>query len=189
MRKRGAVLAVLVGALVLAGVGPLTAGWNPDAPGETGLQGITGEEVRAAVEQFRKRDPSMQKFFDKAHGYAVFPTVAKGGMGIGGAYGEGQVFALGRMVGRSSLTQITIGFQFGGQAYSEIIFFKDRKALERFQGGGFELSAQASAVAATAGASANADYSDGVAIFTTTKAGLMYEATVGGQKFTYTPLP
>jgi lipid-binding SYLF domain-containing protein len=129
----------------------------------------------------------MKVFFEKAYGYAVFPTVAKAGMGIGGAYGKGKVYEKGTLIGTSSLTQLTIGFQLGGQAYSEIIFFKDKKALDDFKSGNFELGAQASAVAVTAGASADADYDKGVAIFTQAKGGLMYEASVGGQKFSFKP--
>lgn len=109
-------------------------------------------------------------------------------MGVGGAYGKGEVYERGRLVGYSSITQLTIGLQLGGQAYSEIIFFRDRSDLDDFRNGNFEFGAQASAVAITAGASANAGYSNGVAVFTLAKGGLMYEATVAGQKFNFTPL-
>jgi lipid-binding SYLF domain-containing protein len=114
--------------------------------------------------------------------------VGKGGIGVGGAYGKGEVYHRGRMVGYSSITQLTLGFQLGGQAYSEIIFFRDRSDLDDFRAGNFEFGAQASAVAVTAGASANAGYSDGVAVFTLVKGGLMYEATIAGQKFNFTPV-
>ncbi len=164
---------------------PVQAGWNPFKSGNTSA--VRHKEVRATIARFKARDPSMKVYFRKAYGYAVFPTVGKGGMGIGGAYGKGEVFRHGRFIGTATLTQVTIGFQFGGQAYSEIIFFKDRRAFKRFIDGKLKLSAQASAVAATAGAAANADYSDGVAIFTITKGGLMYEASVGGQKFRFYP--
>jgi lipid-binding SYLF domain-containing protein len=97
------------------------------------------------------------------------------------------VYEKGKPIGDTSLTQITIGFQLGGQAYSEIIFFKDKKTLDDFKNGNFELGAQASAVAVTAGASADANYEKGVAVFTMAKGGLMYEASVGGQKFSYDP--
>jgi lipid-binding SYLF domain-containing protein len=109
-------------------------------------------------------------------------------MGLGGAYGKGEVYEREALIGVSSLTQLTIGFQLGGQAYSEIIFFKDKEALDDFKGGNFELGAQASAVAATAGASADASYDNGVAIFTLAKGGLMYEASIGGQKFSFEPI-
>jgi lipid-binding SYLF domain-containing protein len=111
--------------------------------------------------------------------------VGKGGIGIGGAHGKGLVIVEDKAVGRTTLTQVTIGLQLGGQVYSEFIFFKDDVALANFQRGNYEMGAQASAVAATAGVSADADYEMGVAIFTITGSGLMYDATVGGQKFDY----
>lgn len=144
-------------------------------------------EARQAVLKFKRKDPKLRAFFEQAYGYAVFPTVGKGGIGIGGAYGSGVLFRRGRPIGSTSLTQLTIGFQLGGQAYSEIIFFRDGRALERFKKGNFALDAQVSAVAVTAGAAANVNYSHGVAVFTMAKGGLMYEATVGGQKFSYDP--
>ncbi len=167
---------------------PAAAGWNPLAKEKAEDQGVDNREIAEAIAAFKNSDSTMQVFFDKARGYVVFPTVAKGGIGIGGAYGKGTVFERGKAIGSSSLTQLTVGLQLGGQAYREIIFFADERALERFKSGKFEFGAQASAVAVTAGASANADYNDGVAIFTLPKGGLMYEASVGGQKFSYTPL-
>lgn len=156
---------------------PLFAGWDPD----------TRADARQAIADFKKADPSLKRFFSSSYAYAVFPTVGKGGFGIGGAYGEGIVFRGGNAIGETSLTQLTIGFQLGGQAYREIIFFRDKATLRAFQQGSFELSAQASAVAATFGASADADFENGVAVFTLVKGGLMYEASVGGQKFGYEP--
>jgi lipid-binding SYLF domain-containing protein len=138
-----------------------------------------------AILDIKKADPGIQTFFEDSAGYAVFPSVGKGGIGIGGAYGEGLVIVDDAVVGKTSLTQVTVGLQLGGQVYSEFIFFKDEVALEQFKRGNYELGAQASAVAATAGASADADYDKGVAIFTVTGGGLMYEASVGGQKFKY----
>lgn len=180
--------------VLLATLGlPLTAaavgGWDPEKKEtETAKQQKTADpKVAQVIADFKNRDPSIKRFFANAHGYAVFPTVGKGGIGIGGAYGEGEVYERGRHIGTASLTQLTIGFQLGGQAYSEIVFFKDKKTTDDFKKGNFELSAQASAVAATAGAAANADYDKGVAIFTLIKGGLMYEASVGGQKFSFTP--
>ena len=146
-------------------------------------------------------------FFDQSYGYAVFPTIGKGGIGIGGAYGKGRVYAQGKYVGDTSMTQLSIGFQLGGQGFSQIVFFEDQRAFDEFTSGNFEFGAQASAVALTAGASAGAttagasagasggkhdattvgEYHKGMAIFTVAKGGLMYEASVGGQKFSYTP--
>lgn len=141
--------------------------------------------VAKAIVDIKKSDPGIQRFFDDSAGYAVLPSVGKGGIGIGGAYGKGLVIVDDKAVGNTTLTQMTIGFQLGGQVYSEFVFFKDDVALSHFQRGNYELGAQASAVAVTAGASADADYNKGVAIFTLTGGGLMYEATVGGQKFDY----
>jgi lipid-binding SYLF domain-containing protein len=133
-------------------------------------------------------DPSMQRFFDSAAGWVIIPTVGKGAVGIGGARGTGLLYEAGKPTHEVTLTQLTIGFQWGGQAYSEFIFFKDAEALSDFKRGNYELGAQASAVAVKTGASVDADYSDGVAIFTSVKGGLMYEASVGGQKFKVKPL-
>ena len=186
MKKMLGVLLCAVMAAALSS--PAYGGWNPRATEKAENQKTDDQKVAEAIAKFKNADPYMIPFFKKAYGYAVFPTVAKAGMGIGGAFGKGKVYKRGRPIGSVSLTQITIGFQLGAQAYSEIIFFKDNGALDDFTEGNYELGAQASAVAATTGASINADYSGGVAVFTVTKGGLMYEASVGGQKFTFTPL-
>ena len=140
------------------------------------------------IEVFRK-SPGVQPFFENAYGYAVFPTVGKGGIGIGGAYGKGRVYRGGVVTGTTSLTKATIGFQFGGEAFSEIIFFQDKRAYDEFTRGNFEFDAAASAVAILSGAQAN--YTKGMAVFVHTKDGLMYEApareaqAIGGQKFSF----
>lgn len=164
---------------------PAYAGWKPSKTDTTETPSVENKDVAETIAAFKEKDTGMAIFFEKAYGYAVFPKVGKGGIGIGGAHGKGEVYEQGKLIGASSLTQVTIGFQLGGQSYSEIIFFKDKEALERFKGGNFELGAQASAVAASAGASSNAGYENGVAIFTLAKLGLMYEASVGGQKFSF----
>ena len=146
------------------------------------------ENTSEAIALFKETDPSLESFFDSSYGYAVFPKVGKGGMGLGGAHGKGLVYRNGEIVGRTSLTQFTVGFQLGGQVYQQVIFFEDQRSYDDFTGGNFELSAQASAIAAAAGVAANAKYRYGVAIFTLGKGGLMYEASVGGQKFSFTPL-
>lgn len=188
MKHRSTVsLFTLILLTALSLIQPAHAGWDPRTESK-GNQGNTGNRaVDNAISQLKAKDPSLKLFFSKAHGYAVFPTVGKAGIGLGGAYGEGEVYRQGRFIGTSSLSQLTIGFQLGGQAYTEIIFFKDKHALDDFISGNFEFNAQASAVAVTAGASADADYDNGVAIFTMPKGGLMYEATVGGQKFSFDP--
>ncbi len=159
------------------------AAWNPNDDVKAKDQGIENAEIAQTIANFKNNDPGLKTYFTKAYGYAVFPTIGKGAIGIGGAYGSGEVFEKGRLIGTASLSQLTIGFQLGGQAYSEVIFFKDKKNLNDFTTGNFEFSAQASAVAVTAGASADAAYSNGVAVFTMAKGGLMYEASIGGQKF------
>ncbi len=146
------------------------------------------DKTEDARTKFIERDPTMQEMFEDSYAYVLFPRVKKGGAGIGGAHGKGLVYRDGRKVARSSLSQATIGFQLGGKVFSEVIFFEDAEAFEDFQEGDFELSAQASAVAAKEGVAANARYRHGVAIFTMSQGGLMYEASVGGQKFTYNAL-
>jgi lipid-binding SYLF domain-containing protein len=141
------------------------------------------QRVETAITQFKEEDPTIQRFFDSACAYAVFPTIGKGGFLIGGARGRGEVYEGGNFVGYTTLTQGTIGAQAGGQTYSEIIFFQNPAALAEFRRGDVEFAGQASAVAATHGASANADYEDGVAVFTIGEGGLMFEAAVGGQRF------
>jgi len=143
------------------------------------------KEVVQTISTFKEKDPGIQKFFKGAAGYAVFPSVAKGAIGVGAAHGDGELLRGGKAVGKTSLTQVTIGLQLGGQEYSEIIFFENKETLAGFQKGDFTFAAQVSAVALTSGASANAAYKGGVAVFTVAKGGLMYEASVGGQKFSY----
>jgi lipid-binding SYLF domain-containing protein len=144
-------------------------------------------------------------YFSSAYGYALFPTIGKGGIGVGAAHGSGRVYARGKYVGDTSMTQVTVGLQLGGQAFSQIIFFQDERSFKEFTSGNFEFGAQASAIAITAGASASAGttggsagasggkkdattagkYYKGMAVFTIAKGGLMYEAAIGGQKFSY----
>lgn len=167
--------------------------------------GVYADDFSDTIAEFKKA-PAVQPYFSKSYGYAVFPTVGKGGIGIGGAYGSGKVYKGGVVTGKVSLTKVTIGLQLGGQAFSEIIFFEDARAYKDFTGGEFEFDAAASAVAITAGAQAKAgtegatasagvggsgkqaktNYRKGMAIFTYTKGGLMYEAAIGGQKFKFT---
>ena len=162
-----------------------------------------------AIRSFSDAGESAE-YFKEAYGYAVFPSIGKAGIGIGGAHGEGRVFVGAGHVGDSKMTQVTLGFQLGGQVFSQIIFFEHEQAFKDFTNGNFEFSAQATAVALTAGVSAEANtgggvaagasggrndattahggFRKGMAIFTIAKGGLMYEAALGGQKFTYTPL-
>ena len=148
---------------------------------------LTGK-TENAIQLAKKADPGLQRFFDSAVGYAVFPSVGKGAIGVGGAYGRGELFEAGKLSGYCTLTQASVGFALGGQSYTELIFFEDNAALGRFKSGEFTFAAQASAVALRSGVSANAKYSDGVAVFTMEEAGLMYEASIGGQKFSFQPV-
>jgi lipid-binding SYLF domain-containing protein len=143
------------------------------------------EDSKEAKAEFLEDDPDMQELFSSSHAYLILPNVGKGGLGIGGASGNGVAYERGEMIGFARMTQLTIGFQAGGQVYSEVVFFEDKKAFDRFRENKIEMSAQVSAVAAASGASLNAKYVDGVAVFTRTKGGLMYEASVGGQQFKF----
>jgi lipid-binding SYLF domain-containing protein len=155
-----------------------------------------------AVKEFRQA-PATAQFFKNAYGYAIFPTIGKGAIGVGGAYGEGRVYKGSTYTGDVSMAQLSIGWQLGGQTYSELIFFETKESFDKFTSGNFGFSAQASAVAITVGAGASAGtegasanamekqskaaYVDGTAVFSMQKGGLMYEAALGGQKFTYHP--
>ena len=170
-----------------------------------GLAGIAAADDYADTVQLFKNAGQSGDFFGKAYGYAVFPTVGKGALGIGGARGKGRVYAKGVYVGDTTLTQVSIGFQAGGQAYSQIVFFEDERAFREFTSGQFGFGAGVSAVAITAAASATAstsgnsagvsggkkdatttgEYYKGMAVFTIAKGGLMYEAALAGQKFSY----
>lgn len=165
-------------AVAMALISPLaTSAWDPDEEAEY------HKDAQEALAAFLESDPDAKRFVDKAAGYVIIPTVGKAGLGIGGARGKGLLYEGGTIAAVVTMTQLSIGFQAGGQAYSEFIFFEDAATLANFKKGNYELNAQASAVAITAGASADAAFEDGMAIFTQAKGGLMYEAAVGGQKF------
>ena len=172
-------LAVALIALGMIFNSTLSQAWEPDTDNKLELS------VQQAIIKAKDKDPSMAKWFNAAYAYAVFPKVGKGGIGIGGAHGKGLVIQGDKTVGKTSLSQLTIGFQLGGQVYSEYIMFRDKTAFDHFTRGNFEMGAQVSAVAIKLGASADADYDGGVAVFTITEGGLMYEASIGGQKFKY----
>ena len=175
MRKSAFIAAVLF--LLVSPT--IFAEFQPDTSSEIQLS------VAKAILDVKKSDPGIQKFFDEAAGYAVFPTVGKGAIGVGGAHGKGLVIVNDKAIGKTSLSQVTVGLSLGGQKYAQFIFFKDDVALGHFQRGNYEMGAQASAVAVTAGASADADYDSGVAVFTNVGGGLMADASIGGQKFSY----
>lgn len=146
------------------------------------------EDARSAQEKLLKAAPDLQDFFDTSAGYVIFPNVGKGGFIIGGASGNGVVYEDGTIVGMADLKKLNIGLQAGGQAIIEVIFFETDEALNEFKQSEFEFGAEASAVAIKSGIAFNAKYEDGTAVFALPKAGLMADASVGGQKFKFIPL-
>lgn len=168
-----AVLAFIISVTMNAQVG----GWNPE------LTSDSNEALKTMLE----KTPKLESFHNESFGYVVFPKITKAGIGLGGAMGKGIVFKNHQVVGKSKLKQVSLGLQFGGQQYSEIIFFKDQESFEKFTNGKVKFDGQASAVAIKEGASIDMAYQDGVAVFTQTKGGLMYEASLGGQHFKYMP--
>jgi len=145
------------------------------------------DQADAAIARGKRNDSTLAPALSNAVGYAVFPTIGKGGIGIGGAYGKGVLYDGGVIVGYCDLSQASIGLQLGGQSYTQIILFSTREALNVFKSGNFAFDAQATAVALRSGAGANAKYTRGVAVLTMDEAGLMGEAVIGGQKFSYQP--
>ena len=152
-------------------------GWNPKLE----------NEAKEALSTILEKTPRLESFKNEAYGYAVFPRITKAAAGVGGAAGNGIVYKNHVVVGKAHLKQATLGFQAGGQQYVEVIFFENVEAFEKFTNGKLKFDAQASAVALKKGAAIDAAYQDGVAVFTVTKGGLMYEASVGGQHFNYKP--
>jgi lipid-binding SYLF domain-containing protein len=145
-------------------------------------------DVDTTLATFKKADSTLADQLKKSAGYVVFPSVGKGGFIFGGAHGNGLVYEKGKLIGRASLTQVTVGAQIGGQELSELILFETKDAVAKFKESQFAMSAQVSAVAAAEGASKNAKYVEGIMVFTKAKAGLMAEASVGGQKFKFEPI-
>ena len=194
MKRVAAVLAVMALVLVL----PVPVEAKKDA-----------KDYSKTISDFKKI-PEVAKFFDGAYGYAVFPTIGKGGLVVGASHGDGQVYENGKLIGTTSTTDVSVGLQAGGQAYSQIIFFENKEALDKFTQGNFEFSASASAIAVQAKAeakastegsqadasasktsekhAAGANYENGMVVFTMAKGGLMYAATIAGQKYTYKPV-
>jgi len=146
---------------------------------------MESNEAKAA---FIKSDAGLSNLFKSAYGYVLFPNIGKGALLVGGAGGKGVVYENGKAIGKAKVVQVTVGAQAGGQAYREVICFQNKDAVNRFMQNKVEFSGQASAIAVKAGASANANYRDGVVVFSQEKGGLMLEASLGGQKFTYKSL-
>ena len=157
------------------------------ATGQTQKDNKLIEDAKTAKQTLLKTDSSLERFFKESAGFVIFPNVGKGGFIIGGASGNGVVYEKGKAIGMADLKKLNIGLQAGGQAIIEVIFFETTVDLDRFKAGKFEFSAEASAVALKSGIAVNAKYKDGVAVFALPKAGLMADASVGGQKFSYHP--
>lgn len=157
------------------------------ANAQSGFKQSGIERAKNTIEVFKDVEPALQSYFDNAYGYVVFPSIGKGASGIGGAHGKGIAFEQNTPIGKATIAQVTIGLQFGGQSYSQIVFFENQEDFEAFKGNQFQFAAQVSAVALTEGAAANLEYRDGVSVFTQTKGGLMYEASIGGQKLKFKP--
>lgn len=179
----------LANVLVLAAVcGGLSVGCETSPKSESDRATLSSESA-AAMDAFRNADPTLQGVLDKAVGWAVFPDVGKAGLIAGGSYGKGEVFERGARIGHADMTQATIGAQIGAQTFSELIVFRDQKALDEFKHDEFSFAANASAVAIKSGAAASAETSGGdTLVFVKTKGGLMAEASVGGQRFRFRPL-
>ena len=174
----------------------------------TAVQAEPSAEKYADTVSLFKHAGKSAHFFSHSYAYAIFPTVGEGAFVVGGAGGKGGVFVGGQQVGEATLAQVSVGFQAGGKAFSEIIFFRDKRALDEFESGNFEFGADASVTAITASADASASttgeqagasggekdattvghYYKGMAVFTIAKGGLMYQAAVAGQKFSFKPL-
>jgi lipid-binding SYLF domain-containing protein len=171
--------------VVASAIGFLTVGGCATAPATAEGKADIRAEAATALGKAQRCDPSLVGIFNGAAGYAVFPTIGKGGAGIGGAYGKGVLYENGMAVGYCDLSQASIGAQLGGQSYTEIICFEDANSVDRFRQGKVRFDAQATAVALKSGAGANAKYREGVTVFTMDETGLMAEASVGGQEFSY----
>lgn len=181
MRGKTIVLAV---SLLMAACSKPQAGAVAEAPKSDQLAVIDG-----TIADLKRTDPDIQRFFDGAYGYVVFPSIGKGGLLVGGAHGTGWVYEHGRIVGEAKMNQVTVGAQAGAQSYAEVIFFRDPDALNAFKAGKTELGAEVTAVVLKERASKDAGYNpSGIAVFILPKGGAMAEASVGGQKFSYEPI-
>ena len=179
--KKASLYTCLIAGALLALAGCATA---PDTDAK---KAELHANVEKSMANLKTLDPSLQKQIDSAYAYAIFPAVAKGGAIVGGAYGRGEVYEQGKMIGWADLSQATIGAQLGGQSFSELILFENKAALENFKSGKIKFAANASAVALKSGAAESAKYTDGVLVFVQPISGLMVEASLGGQSFSFKP--
>jgi lipid-binding SYLF domain-containing protein len=186
MKIRKSAVVGLLATIVLTLAGCQSNKANNGASGGENAQTLH-EAVQETIDIAKTRDPSLARWFDTAHGYAVFPGIGAGGFIIGGGHGSGEVYSGGRMIGTAKVTQLNIGATVGGQVTQQLIFFKDKFALESFTKSSFEFDAAASAVAIKSGIAATSDYNNGVAVFVMPKKGAMVQASLGTQKFAFTP--
>jgi hypothetical protein len=177
-----ALSALVISALLLAACA------SQPAPENSADAKILSDQVAGSIKNFKTTDPTMDRFFKNSQGYAVFPVVRSAAVGVGGAYGQAEVYEKGKLIGNADLSQANIGASLGGQRYAEIVFFENEGSLATFKTTQVEFDARASAIAASAGAAATADYQKGVAVFTLPEGGLMFQAAIGGQKFRFTPI-
>jgi lipid-binding SYLF domain-containing protein len=183
MRRTFTILSTLTAFIVIAAMAGCSV-----SPKKPEAKAVLDAQATEAVAVMRQRDPSIERFFQQSYGYAILPKVFKGGIWAGGAYGKGIVYENNMKVGYCDMSQATLGFTFGGEYFREIIFFRQMQDMNKFKAQEYTFAAQATAVALTAGAAAKADYKDGMAVFATTDKGLMVDASVGGQKFRFTPI-
>ena len=174
----------LAAALIAATGGVMFAGCST-APKTQASQQTLKEDGTSALNRLYAADPTLRPFVEGAAGYAIFPSVGKGGVVFAGSYGRGTVFENGSMIGFADITQGSFGATLGGQEYTELVVFENPDSLAALRNGDFSLGAQASAVAIKAGAGAKKQFQNGVAVFTKPTGGLMFDASVGGQKFSY----
>lgn len=175
-------------ALLLLGVFGLGMVGCSTAPKTEEKREALDSKAQSSLDAMRAEDPSFGRFLDDAYAYAVYPTVGKGGFIAAGAYGKGEVYEQGRMIGYSDLSQATVGATIGGQEFTEVVAFQNKAALDKFIHDEYAFSAGVSAVALKSGTAKNARFQDGVAVFQYIKGGLMAEASVGGQRFRFTPV-
>lgn len=184
---KSTLFATPVALAVVAGLGLTLVGCSTEPKTEKEKSTLSAD-TQASLNSFKNADSTLQGLLDRSVGYAIFPDIGKAGFIVGGSYGRGEVFQGGRKIGYADVTKGTFGLQAGAETFSELIVFMTPEQLDKFKAGKFSLSADASAVAIKSGAAAASDYSKGVIIFVKTKGGLMAEASVGGQGFSYTPL-
>ncbi len=172
----------LAAAVLVALPAARAAAWDPEEAKKE------DREYEESLADFKKTEPRLKVYFENAYGYALFPTVGKGGFVVGATYGKGRVYVGGKLVGTSTLSQGSVGATVGYEAFGEIVFFSNKAAFEEFKNGHAKFAAKASAYAIKAGAGTTADYDNGVAVFVKGKGGLMADASIGGQGFTYEPV-